>query len=89
MTTKQFQVGEVYFGTLACAHGDFPVKVTKRTAKTVWFEHATRPHSYKPSRSRVREVGNYKGETYEACNFHGWSIWSDKQEGGDFDPMTI
>ena len=88
MTTHTFQVGEIYFGTLAVAHGDFPVRVTKRTAKTVWFEHATRPDSYRAKSSRVRLVDNYRGG-YESCNFHGWYIGADKQEGGDFDTMTI
>ena len=88
MTAATFEVGQVYFGTLSCAHGDFPVRVTKRTAKTVWFEHATMPQHYEAKRSRVRLVNNYRGG-YEAANFHGWYMGADKRTGGDFDTMTI
>jgi hypothetical protein len=71
----QFQVGQVYFGSLPCAHGHFPVLCTKRTAKCVWFEHATLPHAYKPARSLVRE-----GMRYKCANFHGWLITADQRD---------
>ena len=80
-----FKVGEVYYGTLTCAHSDFPVRVVKRTDKTVWFEHATMPQHYSPAKSRARIVG----ESKEACRFHGWSIWSDKTTGGDWDMQFV
>ena len=79
----EFAVGKIYYGTLACAHSDFPVRVTKRTEKTVWFEHANRPEHYAPRRSKIRNYGN------ESANFHGWYISADKTTGGDFDLMTI
>jgi hypothetical protein len=80
-----FKVGEVYYGTLACAHSDFPVRVVKRTEKTVWFEHATMPQHYSPAKSRARIVS----ESKESCRFHGWSIWSDKTTGGDWDMQFV
>ena len=85
MTVQNFQVGETYYGTLAVAHGDFPVTCIKRTAKSVWFEHATLGHCYPVKRSLVRDHGEYG----ESARFHGWYISSTKKTGGDFDPMTI
>ena len=88
-----FKVGEVYYGTLACAHSDFPVRVVKRTEKTVWFEHATMPQHYSPAKSRPRIVGYVfnieKFFNVEACRFHGWSIWSNKTTGGDWDMQFV
>ena len=80
-----FKVGEVYYGTLLCAHSDFPVRVVKRTEKTVWFEHATMPQHYAPAKSKARMVS----ASTEACRFHGWSIWSDKTAGGDWDMQLV
>ena len=80
-----FRVGEVYYGTLPCAHSDFPVRVVKRTAKMVWFEHATMPQHYAPAKSKARMVS----ASTEACRFHGWSIWSDKTTGGDWDMQFV
>ena len=82
--TVRFEVGEIYYGTLACAHSDFPVRCTKRTAKSVWFEHVTCPQGYKPACVRVRDWG-----AHETAMFRRWYISSTKRTGGDFDPMTI
>ena len=88
-----FKVGEVYYGTLLCAHSDFPVRVVKRTEKTVWFEHATMPHHYSPARSKVNIVGEFKvDKTWfptETCKFHGWTIFSHKTTGGDWDMQFV
>lgn len=80
----RFEVGEIYYGTLCVAHGDFPVRCIKRTEKSVWFEHATMPQHYKAGRALVRDGG--RGE---AAMFRRWYISSTKQTGGDFDTMTI
>jgi hypothetical protein len=71
----RFQVGETYYGSLACAHGHFPVTCIKRTAKCVWFEHATLPHAYKAARATIRE-----GTRYELANFHGWLVGADQRD---------
>jgi hypothetical protein len=67
-----FQVGQTYYGSLACAHGSFPVTCIKRTEKTIWFEHATLPDSYTPARSRARAWH----DGTESANFHGWYVCS-------------
>jgi hypothetical protein len=33
----KFEPGKTYFGTLSCAHGDFPVVCVRRTDQSVWF----------------------------------------------------
>ena len=79
-----FEIGQVYFGTLACAHGDFPVRCIRKTEKSVWFEHVTHPHAYSPGRAKL-----HLQERDEAAMWRGWYINSTKQTGGDFDPYTI
>ena len=76
----KFEIGKTYFGTLACAHGDFPVVCVKRTDKSVWFER----RGYRNMRSAIR---TFNGR--ESAGFHGWYISADKTTGGDFDPTTI
>lgn len=65
----RFEVGQTYYGSLSCAHSSFPVTCVKRTDKTVWFEHATLPHAYKPARSKVRSWSDGS----ESASFHRWS----------------
>jgi hypothetical protein len=72
---NRFQVGQTYYGSLACSHGCFPVTCIKRTAKCVWFEHATRPQHYSAARAKIRE-----GDRYELANFHGWLIGADQRD---------
>lgn len=79
-----FEVGQVYYGTLTCAHSDFPVTCIKRTEKSVWFEHANRPDFYPQSRCKV-----HKYDDCETAMFRRWYISSTKTTGGDFDPLTI
>lgn len=81
---KTFQPGEIYFGTLMCAHSDFPVRCVRRTDKSVWFEHVDSPQHYPLRRAKV-----HKYENQECAMFHNWYISSTKQTGGDFDPLTI
>ena len=81
---SSFQVGEVYFGTLLCAHGDFPVRCTRRTDKSVWFEHCDDQRNYPQGRAKIR---SHDGK--ECALWSGWYFASDKQTGGDFDPLTI
>jgi hypothetical protein len=80
-TQAQFIPGQTYYGTLSCAHGDFPVTCTKRTDKSVWF--TKRGYADMRCKIHVWQGGN------ESARFHGWYISADKQTGGDFDPMTI
>ena len=79
-----FTVGQIYYGTLSCAHGDFPVRCIKRTTKSVWFEHASHPDAYRPMRCKARPWSDN-----ETANFHGWYISATKLNGGDFDLNTI
>lgn len=81
---QKFEVGQVYYGSLACAHGSFPVKCVRRTDKTVWFEHVTLPQAYAPAKSRVRDLG------YGECaKFHGWYVSSSSVRDNGFDLNTI
>lgn len=79
-----FKIGQVYFGTLACAHGDFPVRCIRKTEKSVWFEHVTHPHAYAAGRAKL-----HRHDRDEAAMWRGWYISSTKLTGGDFDPYTI
>jgi hypothetical protein len=81
---QPFEIGQIYYGTLACAHGDFPVRCVRRTDKSVWFEHVDSPHYYPVRRSKV-----HKHDRDEAAMWRGWYISSTKLTGGDFDPHTI
>ena len=83
-TSKLFEVGQVYYGTLPVAHSDFPVRCIKRTDKSVWFEHVTHPQHYAQSRVKVHKYADQ-----EVATFRRWYISSTKQTGGDFDMMTI
>lgn len=79
--TTAFQVGQIYYGSLACAHSSFPVICTKRTEKSVWFEHATKPEFYKPARAKVRAW--HDGS--ESANFRGWYISSTSMKDNGWD----
>ena len=81
VTMQNFIPGQVYYGTLACAHGDFPVTCTKRTEQSVWF---TKP-GYRDMRCKIHRWS----DNTETARFHGWYVSAEKQSGGDFDPMTI
>ena len=81
LMTIAFQVGQTYYGSLACAHSSFPVTCVKRTEKTVWFEHATMPHAYKPARAKVRAW--HDGS--ESASFHRWYISSDSVKDNGWD----
>lgn len=81
---KSFEIGEIYYGTLACAHSDFPVRCVRKTDKSVWFEHVDSPRFYPVSRVKL-----HRYEAQECAMWRGWYISSNKQTGGDFDPLTI
>lgn len=83
--TPGFIPGTVYYGTLTCAHGDFPVRCVRRTEKSVWFEHVTHPESYGLGRCRIWKWDDGS----ESAMFRRWYVSSDKTTGGDFDPLTI
>lgn len=72
MTAQPFQVGQTYYGSLACAHSSFPVVCVKRTEKSVWFEHATMPQHYKAG--RVAAKAWHDGS--ETAMFRRWYISS-------------
>lgn len=76
----KFKTGCTYYGTLSCAHSDFPVICVKRTDKSVWF---TKP-GYRDMRCKIHEWSDGENAT-----FHGWYVSADKTTGGDFDPLTI
>jgi hypothetical protein len=78
--STQFEPGKTYFGTLSCAHGDFPVVCVKRTDQSVWFTK----RGYRDMRCKIKTWSGV-----ETATFHGWYVSADKQTGGDFDPMTI
>ena len=80
-----FVPGTVYYGTLTCAHSDFPVRCVKRTEKSVWFEHVTHPECYELGRCRIWKWDDGS----ESAMFRRWYISSTKTTGGDFDPLTI
>jgi hypothetical protein len=77
---EKFEPGRTYFGTLSCAHSDFPVLCVKRTDKSVWF---TKP-GYRDKRCKAHIWAGH-----ETAIFHGWYLSADKTTGGDFDPLTI
>ena len=74
--TKTFQVGGIYYGSLACAHSSFPVRITKRTPKTVTVEHVKHPGHYATKMCRVSDSGSL-GESF---NFHGWFVTSNTND---------
>ena len=81
MTRAPFQVGQTYYGSLSCAHGYFPVTCIKRTEKSVWFEHATRPDCYPTKRAKA----NAWHDGSESANFRGWYISSDSVKDNGWD----
>lgn len=84
MSISKFQVGQIYFGSLSCAHGSFPVRCIKRTAKMVQFEHATLSDHYAIKRSKIRPI-DLPHKSYEAAYFHGWYIGSDSVTDNGWD----
>lgn len=86
MAKPPFVPGTVYYGTLTCAHSDFPVRCVRRTDKSVWFEHETHPNVYgSPKRAKIHKWDDGS----ESAMAWRWYISSDKTTGGDFDPLTI
>ena len=82
---KAFEIGEIYYGTLCVAHSDFPVRCTRRTEKSVWFEHVDAPQHYAAGRAKLHRFEDGS----EAAMWRRWYVSSTKTTGGDFDPMTI
>ena len=83
--SQTFEIGQVYFGTLCVAHGDFPVRCTRRTDKSVWFEHVDAPQHYPAGRAKLHRFE----DGTEAAMWRRWYVSSTKTTGGDFDPLTI
>ena len=84
--TTTFKPGQIIFATLTCAHSDFPVKITRRTAKSIWIEPAGLPHSmYPPKRCAVRRWG----DTETARAWGSWHLAAHSTEPNGFDMQTI
>ena len=81
MTRAPFQVGQTYYGSLSCAHSSFPVTCVKRTEKSVWFEHATKPEHYPTTRAKAKPWH----DGTESANFRGWYISSDSVKDNGWD----
>jgi hypothetical protein len=76
-----FEVGQTYYGHLACAHGTFPVKVVKRTEKTVWFEHVD---GYKaPAKAKIKDAAGGEGG-----QFHGWWVLACSKKDNGWNMLT-
>ena len=82
--TASFVVGHTYYGSLAVAHSSFPVVCTKRTDKSVWFEHAN-SQAYKPARAKVHQWTN----GIETANFHRWYISADSVKDNGWDMQFV
>jgi len=83
MEDSKFEIGGIYYGSLSCAHGCFRVRVTKRTEKSVWFEHEDHPDMYKPKRAKI-----HNWTCGEAAKFHGWYVSADGKDNS-FDMLTV
>ena len=69
-----FIVGRIYYGSLGCAHGSFPMVCVRRTDKSVWFEHAVRPEHYPLRRCKVNPYESHNGWKQENASYKGWYI---------------
>ena len=82
--TTRFSVGDVIYATLTCAHLDFPVRITRRTEKSIWIEPADGTH-YAPKRCAV--------SVFSGCErAKAWSTWhltAGNTEPTGHDPLTI
>ena len=84
MSISKFQVGQIYFGSLMCAHGSFPVRCIKKTAKMVQFEHVTATEHYKKKRAKFTQI-ELSHKTYERAIWNGWYIGSDNVADNGWD----
>jgi hypothetical protein len=86
-----FVPGETYYGSLSCAHSSFPMLCVRRTEKSVWLQHPTRPQHYPLRRCKVRPYQSHDGRNCETASYRGWYI--DSGSASDpaemFDPSTI
>ena len=83
-----FEVGKVYYGSLAVAHGSFPVRCVKRTEKSVWFEHVTMPHAYEgPKRAKIHKWNDSESAT--AWRWYVSSSTVNRDPADQYDPYTI
>lgn len=82
----KFESGQVIYATLTCAHGSFPVRILRRTAKSVWIEPADgRRKHFAVKRCAVR---TYNGDEY-ASAWGSWHISATSTTDNGFDPLTI
>lgn len=84
-STFTFEPGQIVYASLICAHSDFPVRVTRRTAKSIWVEAVGLPDAmYPPKRCAIRSFGD--SETARAWGWH-LAAYSTKPNGCD--PRSI
>lgn len=88
LSESSFEVGKTYYGSLTCAHGSFPVKCIKKTAKMVQFEHATLGHCYAPKRAKFTRI-ECGTKSYERAIWNRWYISSDSVNDNGWDMQTV
>jgi hypothetical protein len=87
--TTGFVPGQIYYGSLAVAHGSFPVRCVRRTDKSVWFEHVTMPAGYPgPKRCKVHPWSDGT-ESARAWRWFVSSDTADRDPAAMHDPYTI
>jgi len=84
---KTFTPGGIYFATLTCAHSSFPVRVIRRTAKSIWIEPADedRRKRYPVKRCAVRSYG----DSEYASAWSSWHLAAYSTTDNGFDMQTI
>ena len=87
-TTAQatkFIPGQIIFASLACAHGDFRVRIVRRTEKSIWVEPVDITHEQMPlKRCGVKMFGST-----EYAKAYGWHLAADSLTSRGHDPHTI
>lgn len=83
-TPTQFESGQIIYATLTCAHSDFPVEITRRTAKSIWIKPCHH-NGYSEKRCAVRV---YNGREY-ANAWGSWHLSSASTKPNGFDMQTI
>ena len=89
--SSPFIPGKIYHGSLSVAHSSFPMLCVRRTEKSVWFQHPSRPEHYPLKRCKVRPYESHTGWQCETAMYNGWYIDSGRctDPAEMFDPTTI
>ena len=81
----KFTPGQIIFASLACAHGDFRVRIVRRTAKSIWVEPVDISHEQMPlKRCGIKNYGST-----EIAKAYGWHLAADSLTSRGHDPYTI